>query len=62
MVSRGSRSMRMAYVKARADYTDQELLWQAVRWHCRDADVAWQYREAWAIRCVEGVREEAIHG
>lgn len=48
----------MAYVKASADYTDQELLWQAVRWHCRDADVSWQYREAWAIRCVERVREE----
>lgn len=49
-----TRSMRMAYVKAYADYTDNELLDFAVRWHCRDHEIAWQYREAWAIRCVEG--------
>lgn len=50
-----SRSMAMARVIAlRSGYTDDELLEQAVRWHCVNPRLAWQYREAWAIRCVEG--------
>ena len=49
-----TRSLRMAYVRARADYDDQELLEFATRWHCADPEIAWQFREAWAIRCVEG--------
>lgn len=49
-----TRAMRMAHVRARADYSDRELLEQAVRWHCVDPVIAWQFREAWAIRCIEG--------
>ena len=49
-----TRAMRMARVRAEADYTDRELLEQAVRWHCADPVIAWQFREAWAIRCVDG--------
>lgn len=53
-----TRAMRMAQVRARADYTDRELLEQAVRWHCVDPVIAWQFREAWAIRCIEGKEVE----
>ena len=49
-----TKSMRMAYEKASADYTDEELLVCARKWHCRDGEIAWQFREAWAIRCIEG--------
>lgn len=49
-----SRDMRMAYVRARADYTDMELLDMAILWHTSEPVFAWQFREAWAIRCVEG--------
>lgn len=49
-----TRSMRMAYVKAYADYTDDELLEKADYWCCRNPELAWEWREAWAIRCVEG--------
>lgn len=49
-----TRDMAMAYVKARADFTDAELLFRAHAWHTVNEQLAWQYREAWAIRCVEG--------
>lgn len=48
------RSEAYARARARADFTDEELLLWAVHWHCRDPEIAWQFREAWAIRCVEG--------
>ena len=54
-----TRAMRMARVRAEADYTDRELLEQAVRWHTVDPGIAWQFREAWAIRCVEGKEDRA---
>lgn len=44
----------MAYVCARAGFRDAELLEMAAYWHLRNPAIAWQYREAWAIRCVEG--------
>ena len=46
--------MAMAYAIARADFSDDSLLGFALRWHHTDPVIAWQYREAWAIRCVEG--------
>lgn len=46
--------MAMAYAIARADFSDDELLRFARRWHYTDPVIAWRYREAWAIRCVEG--------
>lgn len=56
-----SRDMRMAYARARADYTDMELLDMAILWHTSEPVLAWQFREAWAIRCVEG-KEMIGHG
>lgn len=53
-----TRDMAMAYVKARADFTDAELLFRALAWHNVNEQLAWQYREAWAIRCVEGKEVE----
>ena len=46
--------MGMAYAIARAGFSDDELLRFARRWHYTDTVIAWRYREAWAIRCVEG--------
>ena len=48
----------MASVRARAWYTDEELLEMAALWHARDPRIAWQWREAWAIRCVDGKEED----
>lgn len=52
-----SREMLMARVRARAAYTDDELLVYALKWHLADPWLAWQFREAWAIRCIEGKEE-----
>lgn len=50
-----TRAMRMAYVIAhRSDYTDSELLKIADEWRFVNPELAWQWREARAIRCVEG--------
>ena len=57
-----SRGECMALARARADYTDEELLDEAQRWHCVDARIAWEFREAWAIRCVEGKEEYGGEG
>lgn len=53
-----TRDQMMASVRARAWYTDEELLDLAVLWHSRDPRIAWQWREAWAIRCVDGKEED----
>ena len=52
--------MGMAYAIARAGFSDDELLRFARRWHHTDPVIAWQYREAWAIRCVEGKEGEDV--
>lgn len=49
-----SRDLRWAHARAAADYTDTELLRFARKYHCTDPVLAWQFREAWAIRCVNG--------
>ena len=61
-VSIRSRSECMALVRARAAFTDAELLDEAARWHMVDPRIAWEYREAWAIRCVEGKEEYGGEG
>lgn len=53
-----TRDMAMAYAIARADYTDTELVDRAVEWRWANPGIAWQYREAWAIRCVGGKEGE----
>lgn len=52
----------MAVVRARAGFTDSELLDEAQRWHMVDPRIAWEYREAWAIRCVDGKEEDVGEG
>lgn len=52
------REVRTAYLIAwRTDFTGDEILDRAVYWAAYDAVRAWVWREAWAIRCVEGRHE-----